>query len=221
MHCENAVTVLFTENESNFERLWAVPNRSPFAKDSINDAIVQDRLELVNPSKVGTKAAAHYQFTLPPNETRTIRLRLRKIDPGSAHASGGPVGASPTGSRDKNVRGETPRTDREARALPGEESSGNAFSDFDEILAVRKAEADEFYNSLAPASLSAEHKSIQRQALSGLLWNKQFYYYIIEQWLAGDPAGPPPPASRWDGRNTEWRNVYNERVMSVSDNFPT
>jgi len=219
LHCENAVTVLFTENESNFERLWAVPNRSPFVKDSINDAIVQDRLELVNPSKVGTKAAAHYQFTLPPNETRTIRLRLRKIDPGSAHASGGPVGASPTGSRHKKVRGEAPRTDREARALPGEESSGNAFSDFDEILAVRKAEADEFYNSLAPVSLSAEHKSIQRQALSGLLWNKQFYYYIIEQWLAGDPAGPPPPASRWDGRNTEWRNVYNERVMSMPDTW--
>jgi len=212
LHCENAVTVLFTENESNFERLWAVPNRSPFVKDSINDAVVQDRLELVNPSKVGTKAAAHYQFTLPPNETRTIRLRLRKIDPGSAHASGGPVGASPTGSRDKEIRGE-------ARALPGEESSGNAFSDFDEILAVRKAEADEFYNSLAPVSLSAEHKSIQRQALSGLLWNKQFYYYIIEQWLAGDPGGPPPPASRWDGRNTEWRNVYNERVMSMPDTW--
>jgi hypothetical protein len=192
LRCENADATLFTENESNFERLWAVPNRSPFVKDSINDAVVLNRIDIVNPGKVGTKAAAHYKFTIPPNETQTIRLRLRRVDnhPSSA-ASGVPLS-------------------REVRP---------AFSDFDEIIATRKAEANEFYNSLAPANLSAEHKTIQRQALSGLLWNKQFYYYIIEEWLAGDPANPLPPASRWHGRNTEWRHVYNERVMSMPDTW--
>ena len=63
LHCENADALLFTENESNFERLWGVPNRSPFVKDSINDAVIQNKIELVNPEKVGTKAAAHYRFS--------------------------------------------------------------------------------------------------------------------------------------------------------------
>src|SRR6266513_5344458 len=80
LHCENTEKFLFTENESNFERLWGVPNRSPHVKDSINDAILLNRIELVNPEKMGTKAAAHYQFTIAPNEMQTIRLRLRKID---------------------------------------------------------------------------------------------------------------------------------------------
>src|SRR5207237_9535711 len=70
----------FTENESNLARLWGVPNPTQFVKDSINDAVVQDRPEIVNSNQVGTKAAAHYKFTMPPNESRTIRLHLTKID---------------------------------------------------------------------------------------------------------------------------------------------
>src|SRR5438105_4412059 len=225
LYCENADAVLFTENESNFERLWAVPNRSPYVKDSINDAIVLNRIELVNPEKIGTKAAAHYQFTIVPNETRTIRLRLLPIDPGSARnatpaRSSRVVGSAlPRTSSERNPVGEAPTGAREARALPREKSPSQAFSDFDEVLAVRKVEADEFYAELAPSSLTAEHKAIQRQALSGMLWSKQFYYYIIEQWLVGDPANPPPPASRWNGRNAEWRHLYNERVMSMPDSW--
>jgi Glycosyl hydrolase family 63 C-terminal domain len=228
LHCEKADAVLFTENESNFERLWAVPNRSPFVKDSINDAIIQGRRELVNPSKVGTKAAAHYQFTIEPNGTRTVRLRLRKIDPasvGNASPARTPPAARGGSARTlsyatkSNPAGEAPTSARQARALPTEELRDNASSDFDEIVNARKTEADEFYAALAPSSLTAEHKAIQRQALGGLLWNKQFYYYIIEEWLAGDPANPPPPASRLDGRNCEWRNIYNERVMSMPDTW--
>ena len=69
----SADELLFTENESNLERLWGVPNRSPFVKDSINDAVVQGKIELINPNKLGTKAAAHYRFLISPNESRTIR----------------------------------------------------------------------------------------------------------------------------------------------------
>ena len=227
LHCEKAdapggrCDFLFTENESNFERLWAVPNRSPFVKDSINDAIIQDRLELVNPGKVGTKAAAHYKFTIQPNETQTIRLRLTRIDRQSA-GEANPAQTSPV------VRDASPRTlssatkgnpAGEARALPGEELRGDAFSNFEEIITARKAEADEFYADLAPTSLTAEQRAIQRQALGGLLWNKQFYYYIVREWLAGDPANPPPPASRLEGRNCEWTHLYNERVMSMPDTW--
>ena len=62
--------------------------------------------------------------------------------------------------------------------------------------AQRREEADEFYGALAPSCLSSEHCAIQRQALAGMLWTKQFYYYVVEQWLDGDPAQPPPPAER-------------------------
>src|SRR5207248_2062152 len=219
LHCENADALLFAENESNIERLWGVPNRSPFVKDSINDAVTQNKIELINPEKVGTKATAHYRFTVTPGERASIRLRLTRTDPGSARASRAPVGASPTGLGDKEVRGEAPRTAREARALPGEELRSDPFSDFDEIFGRRQNEADEFYDSVAPVNLTSEDKAIQRQALAGLLWTKQFYYYIVEEWLKGDPASPPPPASRWDGRNARWRHLYNERVLSMPDSW--
>ena len=93
------------------------------------------------------------------------------------------------------------------------------FDRFDKTIALRLREADEFYEALAPACLSKEQKAIQRQALAGLLWNKQFYYYIVEEWLDGDPAQPPPPELRKLGRNSDWRHLYNERVMSMPDNW--
>jgi hypothetical protein len=199
LHCENADELLFTENESNLERLWGVPNRYPFVKDSINDAVIQNKTVLVNPSKVGTKAAAHYKFTIPPNESQIIRLRLTRVE-GGAPATPGSQELAPPG-RLVDIR------------------PVNAFSDFDEIFAARKTEADEFYEAIAPVSLGAEYRAIQRQVLAGLLWTKQFYYYIVEEWLAGDPASPPPPASRWSGRNSDWRHLYNERVMSMPDSW--
>ncbi|PYL05630.1 MAG: glucosidase, partial [Verrucomicrobia bacterium] len=93
------------------------------------------------------------------------------------------------------------------------------FRDFDPIFEKRKAEADDFYAELAPARLSEEHCAIQRQAFAGLLWNKQFYHYIVEQWLDGDPGQPPPPPQRESGRNSGWRHVYNDRVMSMPDKW--
>jgi Mannosylglycerate hydrolase MGH1-like glycoside hydrolase domain len=198
LHCENADALLFTENESNLERLWGVPNRSPFVKDSINDAVTQNKRDPVNPSKVGTKAAAYYHILIAPAESVSIRLRLRKVD---HHPSPG---------------------DSVVPLSPGERVGVRAtrlFDDFDEIFAARKGEADEFYDAIAPVNLTSEHKAIQRQALAGLLWTKQFYFYIVEEWLKGDPASPPPPASRWDGRNARWRHLYNERVMSMPDSW--
>jgi len=184
LSCEHAERLLFTENESNLERLWGVPNHSRYVKDSINDCVVQDKIDIVNLNRVGTKAAAHYEFTIPPNESRAIRLRL--------------------------TRAGNPRSARE---------SIGAFRDFDAIFDARRKETDEFYSALAPAGLSDEHKAIQRQALAGMLWSKQFYHYIVEQWLEGDPAQPPPPPERLSGRNAEWRHVYNERVMSMPDKW--
>ncbi|MEP7078660.1 MAG: glucosidase, partial [Chthoniobacterales bacterium] len=219
--CEETPTLLFAENETNNARLWGAPNASAYVKDSINDCVVHGNPAAVNPARAGTKAAAHYRFEIAAGESRTIRLRFTRTDDlGSARGSRGVRGDSPRISPEmkSNPPGESPVGARESRALPGKDSR-DPFSDFDAIFNRRKAEADDFYAALAPRNLSEEHKAIQRQALAGMLWSKQFYHYIVEDWLTGDPGQPAPPAARLRGRNGEWGHLYNERVMSMPDKW--
>ena len=182
LFCDSPDDLFFTENESNSERLWGIPNSTPFVKDSINDRIVGGKIDHVNSAGFGTKAAAHYKFTIPANEAISIRLRL-------------------------------------TRASANKKRSNEPFADFEEIFTKRRAEADEFYGEIAPSSLTEEQRAVQRQAFAGLLWSKQFYHYIVDQWLDGDPDQPPPPDERKHGRNSGWRHLYNERVMSMPDKW--
>ena len=96
---------------------------------------------------------------------------------------------------------------------------GDPFAAFDETMERRKREADEFYAGLQTALSSADARLVQRQALAGLIWNKQFYYYDLPEWLHGDPTQPPPPAGRLRGRNTEWRHVNNAEIISMPDKW--
>ncbi len=96
----------------------------------------------------------------------------------------------------------------------------NAFgAAFEEILQARRAEADEFYNRVAPEGLSDDAKNVQRQAFGGLLWSKQFYNYDIEDWLRGDKNMPTPPSARWDGRNADWLHFNSHDVLSMPDKW--
>src|SRR5262249_48798849 len=90
---------------------------------------------------------------------------------------------------------------------------------FVELFRQRMHEADEFYATVIPARLSDDARLVMRQALVGLLWNKQFYHYEVRQWLEGDPTGPPPPPERQHGRNRDWRHVYNEDIISMPDKW--
>ena len=89
----------------------------------------------------------------------------------------------------------------------------------DEVIAARKSEADDFYATIIPETLSADARNVMRQALAGMLWSKQFYHYVVKQWLDGDPALPPPPAERRRGRNSEWKHLYNADVLSMPDKW--
>jgi len=80
-------------------------------------------------------------------------------------------------------------------------------------------EADAFYRGRIPAGLPAENVNIIRQAYAGLLWSKQFYHYVLEDWLAGDPLEPPPPPQRKDGRNRDWVHLFNRDVLSMPDKW--
>jgi hypothetical protein len=178
LDCEGSPELLFTENETNLQRLFGVPNSSPYVKDGINNYVVNGALEAVNPAHTGTKAAARYRLSLAPGETQTVRLRLSPNEDGPA------FGGS-----------------------------------FDGIFAARIGEADDFYAGVIPADLAPDARGVMRQALAGMLWSKQFYHYVVRDWLKGDPAEPAPPAERLHGRNHEWSHLYNADVISMPDKW--
>jgi hypothetical protein len=90
--------------------------------------------------------------------------------------------------------------------------------DIDGIFTRRIAEADEFY-SFSPSSLSEDGKRVQRQAFAGLLWSKQYYYFVVNDWLKGDPTQPTPPRERRTGRDAQWVHLFNEDVISMPDTW--
>jgi hypothetical protein len=93
------------------------------------------------------------------------------------------------------------------------------FSDFDGLFEVRRAEADAFYGAIQAKLADPDDRAVQRQALAGMIWGKQFYRYDVPVWLAGDPAEPPPPAERLHGRNSDWRHLNNADVISMPDKW--
>jgi len=93
---------------------------------------------------------------------------------------------------------------------------GKAFSR--EMNRARR-EAEEFQTTLEPAALPPEARNVIRQGYAGLLWSKQFYYYVVNHWLDGDPAMPPPPEARKNGRNSDWRHLYSRDVLSMPDKW--
>jgi hypothetical protein len=169
--------LLFTENDTNTERLFGVPNAAPYVKDGIHEAVVHGRLDRVNPQHTGSKAAAHFQARLAPGESFTVQVRF------------------------------------------SDTSHPHPFADFNETFQQRIQEADEYYAALHRAGLSDEERLIQRQALAGLLWSKQFYHFNIELWLQGDPAQPQPPSSRLQGRNHEWEHFNSTDILSMPDKW--
>src|SRR5438067_2317351 len=89
--------------------------------------------------------------------------------------------------------------------------------DVDAVFAARKREADDFYGTVIPSALSEDGRNVMRQALAGMLWSKQFYHYVVRDWLGGDSHQPPPPQQRKGGRNNDWMHLYNADVLSMPD----
>ncbi len=179
LHCEGSPELLFTENETNSERLFGVSNHTPYVKDSINDYIVHGAGNAVNPNHTGTKAAAHYQLAVGAGQTVTVRLRR----PTLTSKAGAPFPTSTRSSPCASMR------------------------------------ADEFYATVIPQDLSADAQNVMRQGFAGMLWSKQFYHYVIKDWLQGDPGNPTPPPERRKGRNHEWTHLYNADVISMPDKW--
>ncbi|HKA58846.1 MAG TPA: hypothetical protein VKD28_09545, partial [Gemmatimonadales bacterium] len=148
-------------------------------KDAFHEYVIGGRAETVNPARVGSKAAAHYVFSVDAGKTVVVRIRLRAGDP-----MAGPFGP-----------------------------------EFDAVFERRKQEADAFYRRITPFDIPADMRNVQRQAFAGMLWSKQYYRYLVEHWLTGDPAEPTPPPSRWNGRNHDWWHLAAADVLSLPDKW--
>jgi hypothetical protein len=177
LQCESNPELLFTENESNASRLWGQSNQSPYVKDAFHEYVVSGTREAVNPSRTGTKAAAHYCLEVPAGGSKVLRLRL------SAKPAINPFGA------------------------------------FDEIFAGRLADADEFYDRIAPSSLNEDERRVHRQALAGMLWSKQYYYFDLDRWLEEHEAHPLTGSGQRSARNSEWFHMLNRDVISMPDKW--
>jgi hypothetical protein len=173
--------LLFTENDTNNERLFRAPNSTPYVKDAFDRRVIHGETDAVNPARTGTKAAAWYQLEAPPGGSAEIRLTLSDLPP---DAVADPLGAG-----------------------------------FDNLFSTRIAEADEFYERLAPPDATGDMRCVQRQAFAGLIWSKQFYHFDVDHWLSGDPATPAPPPQRAQGRNRDWKHVSASDVLSMPDKW--
>jgi Mannosylglycerate hydrolase MGH1-like glycoside hydrolase domain len=181
LYCENEVPLLFTENETNNERLFPdFPNSSRYVKDGINNYLVNGQQDAVNPKKRGTKVTADYQLSVKPGQTVVIRLRLSTMAP--------------------------------AKIV-------NSFkNNFEEIFKARLREADEFYKSVTPPGVGKDAANVMRQAIAGMLWSKQYYYFEADHWLEEHKAHPLHPGNRYF-RNREWYHMINEDIISMPDKW--
>jgi hypothetical protein len=91
--------------------------------------------------------------------------------------------------------------------------------EFDDIIEKRREEADEFFYRLSPMPMSDDLRNIQRQAFSGMMWTKQHYHFIWDQWANGDPSMPPPPPSRKGVRNRQWSHMHCDDILSMPDSW--
>ncbi len=100
-----------------------------------------------------------------------------------------------------------------------ENLAGPFDANFDNIFTQRQQEADTFYQAVCPHPISPDMRSVQRQAFAGLLWSKQFYHYVVYDWLNGDPNPPKPPEQRKRGRNRDWQHLFSEDIISMPDKW--
>ena len=176
------VELLFTDNETNTQRLWGPANSSRYVKDAFHEYVINKRKERVNPEKTGTKAAAHYELEIPAGGSKVLRLRLSKTD-----------------SKPFNV----------ARTA----------AEFDRIMQKRIEEANEFYDRITASSLKEDERRVFRQALAGMLWTKQYYYFDLDRWLDEHHAHPLIGGVQRALRNSEWFHMLNRDIISMPDKW--
>ncbi|KAI0793247.1 Six-hairpin glycosidase-like protein [Abortiporus biennis] len=225
--------LLFTENNTNYHRLYGGQNETPFVKDAFHDHIIPshrppnaDGCPGFFSTKIHSRTQSHhtipsgYDVTPPSEEEQGPRTPFpitshfvnpeRKGTKSAAHYTFTDV--PPRGGCAVVRLKLTPHGPREDPTIEDEGL-------FDDAVEERREEANEFYNSLHIGPVSDDLKQIMRQALAGMLWTKQYYKFIQKEWMEGDPNQPPPPPERKWIRNREWKHLYIADVLSMPDKW--
>lgn len=177
LYGQEGADILFTNNETNYNRLDGSPNHIPYVKDAFHRHIIHNE-DTTNSNLIGTKCCFHYKnLMIPAGGAKTVLLRFTK------------------------------------------EAMENPLAEVEKIIQERKGEADVFYAAIHPQGASAEDQMIQRQALAGMLWNKQIYLYDVNVWLKGDDPKMPPPPERQKIRNIHWKHLISKRILSMPDKW--
>ncbi len=178
LSCDGAPELLFTENETNSQKLWGQTNSTPYVKDAFHRHVISGEKGAVNPAKTGTKAAALYVLDVPAGGSEVVQLRLtRGVEKGKFGAA------------------------------------------FETALGLRVFDADEFYDRITPRSLGEDERRVHRQALAGMLWTKQYYYFDLDRWLKEHQAHPLVGGKGGNARNAEWFHMLNGDVISMPDKW--
>ncbi|GAA6002478.1 uncharacterized protein JCM10292_007687 [Rhodotorula paludigena] len=212
--------LLFTDNDTNFERLYGGQNAVPYTKDAFHDHIIPSHRPSVagkegeesqqNGDGYDSDATADGTATPRPEDARNFVNPEKRGTKVGAHYVFRDV---PGNGGCAVVRVKlTPRTPEEDAAINDEES-------FDVVVEERRMDSDEFYSRFNSGALSDDLRNVMRQALSGMLWTKQFYMFIQKEWLEGDPGQPAPPPERKWVRNRDWKHLHIEDVISMPDKW--
>ncbi len=241
--------LLFTENDTNFMRLWGVPNKSSFVKAAFHDHIIPVHRSLghqvVNGrSKASADSKDHNVTNGSDSESSSGRATpipsssTQFVNPDKT----GTKSAAHYSFRDVPSRGGCVGVRLKlTRNTPQKDSTLEDEGLFDDVIEERRMEADEFYHNLTQGYVSDDLHAIMRQALGGMLWTKQHYKFIANEWLKGDPAYPPPPPSRKFLRSNkvcfftscvairststdvsyvqDWTHLYASDILSMPDKY--
>jgi Glycosyl hydrolase family 63 C-terminal domain len=181
LYVDGSPRFLFTENETNQERIFNKPNRSPYVKDGIDNCLVNGDLDAVNSKFYGTKAAAHFHSTIQGHGQVVFRARLTR------------------------------------RAF---RFTADAFGpEFNSMFSKRIRQADEFYETVIPRALNEDERLVVRQALAGMLWSKQYYYFDLDYWLREHGYNPATPTRSEPVRNVQWFHMVNDHVIAIPDKW--
>ncbi len=170
---------LFTENETNTEKISNKPNESIFVKDAFHDAIIGGKnVKELSSRKTGTKFSPVYKMRVAAGATKTVYCRLNNKLTENPFARG-----------------------------------------FKDVFVIRKQEADDYYAAILPKGMNEDMAQIQRQALAGILWSKQYYHFDVEQWLTTSDGVTPVNSHKMTGRNHDWKHLKNQDIIMMPDKW--
>lgn len=215
-------SLLFTDNNTNYSRLYGGSNANPYVKDAFHDHIIPDH----RPSESESKDES---FFTPKIRSRTASsFGMERPDiPEEGPCTPFPMGASFVNPELRgtkaaahyifsDVPGNGGVSVVRLKLTPTRYGKDPTLDDevlFDECVEERRQEADEFYNALVLGPISDDLKQIMRQALGGMLWTKQYYQFIQKEWIEGDSGQPPPPHERKHVRNAVSHADYKAVVL--------